>query len=124
MSSHRTLEAWKEARQVSLGLLTVARDHWKPWFGSLLTQVLRSSTSVQANIAEGASFGRSPTYTRHLGIAYGSAVETIEFLDLLVEAKALPEGVGEDLLSHARRTRLLLVGLLKVHRPFKESVRP
>ena len=112
MSSHRTLEAWKESRYVSLKLLEVARDHWKPWFASVLEQVVRSATSVQANLAEGASYGPSPTYTRHLGIAYGSAVETIEFLDLLIEAKALPDGVGEDLLSHAKRTRILLVGLL------------
>jgi four helix bundle protein len=117
MSTHRTLEAWKEARYVSLGLLRVARDHWKPWFAAALHQVLRSSASVQVNIAEGSSFGLSRTYTRHLAIAYGSAIETIEFLDLLVESKAVPGGVMEDLLSHAQRTRQLLLGLLKYHRP-------
>ena len=70
MRDHRSLEAWKEARIVNLEVLRVAKLHWKPWASALIGQLLRSSLSVQLNIAEGATFSRSPTYTRHLGIAY------------------------------------------------------
>jgi len=42
---------------------------------ALFAQLQRASLSVELNIAEGYSFGPSRTYTRHFGVAYGSAVE-------------------------------------------------
>ena len=117
MKTHRSLEAWKEARTVALLTIAAARDHWRPWAAALFSQLLRSSLSVQLNIAEGATFGRSPTYTRHLGIALGSAVETVELVENLTEANILPIEIGGELLSHLIQSRRLLIGLLKVHRP-------
>ena len=47
-------------------------------------RVQRSSLSVQLNIAEGyAFFSDSATWRKHLRIAYGSAVETDDLLDLM-----------------------------------------
>jgi len=83
MKTHRSLDAWQESRSVVLLAIAAARQHWKPWAAALFGQLLRASLSVQLNIAEGASFGRSPTYTRHLGIAYGSAVEVGEILEVM-----------------------------------------
>jgi len=48
---------------------------WQPWASALFAQLQRASLSVELNIAEGYSFGPSRTYTRHFGVAYGSAVE-------------------------------------------------
>jgi four helix bundle protein len=73
---------------------------------------------VQLNIAEGATFGRSKNYTRFLGIAYGSAVETGEILEMMISTGVLPAEVGKELLGLSNRSRQLLVGLLKRHRPF------
>lgn len=100
-------------------LLTIAaaRDHWRPWAAALFSQLLRSSLSTQLNIAEGATFGRSPTYTRHLGIALGSAVETVELVEVLIEAGILPLESGRMLLHHSTQSRRLLIGMLKIHRP-------
>jgi four helix bundle protein len=83
----------------------------------LFAQLLRSSLSVQLNIAEGVAFGRSPSYRRHLGIAYGSAVETGELIDLLSEAGVLPPEMVASLREHSSISQRLLVGLLKRHRP-------
>jgi four helix bundle protein len=118
MPSHRSLLAWKEARYVSLAVVKAAKLYWKPWASPLFAQLLRCAPSVQVNIAEGAAFGPSPTYTRHLSIAYGSAIETIEFIELLIDSGTLPQDFGRDLLAHAWKSRQLLVGLLKSHRPF------
>ena len=117
MKDHRSLEAWKEARAVSLQVIGTARVYWKPWASAVYAQLLRSSLSVQLNIAEGATFSRSPTYARHLGIAYGSAVETGELIELASEAGILPRDVADDLSERSRRCQRLLVGLLKRHRP-------
>ena len=117
MKTHKSLEAWREARQVAVLVIASARTDWRPWAAALFSQLLRASLSVQLNIAEGATFGRSPTYTRHLAIAYGSAVETGELLELLRDAGVLRPATAATLLSHSERCRWLLIGLLKRHRP-------
>jgi four helix bundle protein len=118
MRDHRSLRAWQEAHAVSLGVIRLSRESWKPYAAALYSQLQRASLSVELNIAEGYSFGDTPTYTRHLGVAYGSAVETVELLRLGVEAEVLPEGAGTTLLQHANYACRLLLGLLKRRRRF------
>jgi four helix bundle protein len=117
MRTHHSLKAWQEARAVALLAIHAARSHWKPWAAALFAQLLRASLSVQLNIAEGATFNRSPTYARHLGIAYGSAVETGEILELLRESEVIPVADCKPMLQHCACSQKLLVGLLKRHRP-------
>ena len=119
MLDHTSLRAWQEAHAVSLGVIRLSRNSWKPYAAALFGQLQRSSLSVELNIAEGYSFGNTPTYTRHLGVAYGSAVETVELLRLGVEAGVIPEGTGTTLLHRARGACRLLVGLLKRRRRFR-----
>jgi four helix bundle protein len=121
MRDHRSLKAWQEARLVCLGVLTLSQNHWQPWASALFSQLQRASLSVQLNIAEGATFGRGPTYARHLGIAYGSSVEAGEILALLLDSRAVPEDVGRRMLEASRRSQRLLLGMLKIHRPLKLS---
>lgn len=83
----------------------------------MFVQLQRSALSVQLNIAEGASFGDSRSFTRFLGIAYGSAVETGEIIELLRDLQAFPAPLCEDLLTHSRLSQRLLLGLLKKRRP-------
>jgi four helix bundle protein len=116
---HRSLRAWQEAHAVSLGVIRLSRDCWKPYAAALFAQLQRSSLSIELNIAEGYSFGKTPSFTRQLGIAYGSAVETVELLRLGVEAEILPAESGATLLLHANRSCRLLLGLLKRRRSFK-----
>ncbi len=111
MYDHTSLEAWKEARAVSRGVIQAARTHWKPWASALFGQLQRASLSVQLNIAEGWTFNKTPTYTRHLGIAFGSAVETGELLQLALDARVIPPEAGRRLLERCRRSQRLLIGL-------------
>lgn len=117
MPDHRSLQAWKESRALALCVLEASKTHWRPWASACFSQVLRASLSVQLNIAEGWSFGDSPTCTRHLGIAYGSAMETADLVDLMLDAGVVPQDVGERLRQHSVLSRRLLVGLLKRRRP-------
>jgi four helix bundle protein len=99
-------------------VIWLARDAWRPCAAALYAQLQRASLSVELNIAEGYTFGDSPTFTRHLGIAYGSAVETAELLRLGIEADALPRARAREILLHADSARVLLLGLLKRRRKF------
>jgi four helix bundle protein len=113
MRDHRSLHAWQESRAVVLGIIELARHSWKPYAAALFLQLQRASLSVQLNIAEGYAFGESATYKRHLSIAYGSAVETGELLEVAVEAQIVRREIGERLLLKNQRSQRLLLGLLK-----------
>jgi four helix bundle protein len=77
--------------------------------------------SVQLNIAEGYTYGDSPSYTRHLAIAFGSAVETIEILELLTEGGIIEGDLVSEVLRRARLSRKLLTGMLKRRRKFQNN---
>jgi four helix bundle protein len=116
MRDHRSLYAWQEARSVVQGTIQLARDHWKPYASAVFSQLQRASLSVQLNIAEGYAYGNSPSFRRHLAIAYGSAVETGELLEVALDAGIVPSVVGTPLLVHNRRSQRLLLGVLKNRR--------
>jgi four helix bundle protein len=113
MRDHRSLHAWQEARGVVLGVIDLARTGWKPYAAALFTQIQRASLSVQLNIAEGYAYGESPTFSRHLAIAYGSAVETGELLEIALDAGVVSGDLGKHLLRRNRRSQKLTLGLLK-----------
>ena len=96
-----------------LGTIELARDSWKPYAAALFSQLQRASLSVQLNIAEGYAFGDSPTYMRHLRIAYGSAVETGELLETALKANVITVDRGASLLARNRRSQRLLLGMLR-----------
>src|SRR4026208_1055603 len=89
MRDHKSLHAWQEARGVVLGVIDLARTAWKPYAAALFSQLQRASLSVQLNIAEGYAYGSSRSCTRHLNIAYGSAVETGELLEIALDAEVV-----------------------------------
>ncbi len=102
MRDHTSLRAWQQAHTVSVEVIRLSKSSWKPYAAALFSQLQRSSLSVQLNIAEGYTFGDSPTFTRHLGIAYGSAVETGELLRLAVEAEVMEEKLLKPLLQRTQ----------------------
>ena len=119
MRDHRSLKAWQEAHAVTLSVIGLARTTWKPYASALFYQLQKASLSAQLNISEGYTFGDSRTFTRHLGVAYGSAVETAELLRLLREARILdPDSVADAEKRNAQCQRLIM-GLLKPRRTLR-----
>jgi four helix bundle protein len=116
---HTSIIAWQEARASSIAVIRLCRSSWKPYASALFNQLQRASLSVQLNIAEGYTFGESPTFTRHLGIAYGSAVETGELLRLAIDAEIVEADAINMLLKRVGNTERLLLGMLKRRRGFR-----
>ena len=112
MRDHKSLYAW-QARGVALGVIELARTAWKPYAAALFSQLQRSSLSVQLNIAEGYAYGASRTFTRHLNVAYGSAVETGELLEVALDAKIVERGTVYHLLQRDLRSQRLLLGMMR-----------
>jgi four helix bundle protein len=119
MRDHTSLHAWQEAHLNAIDIIRLCRSCWKPYASALFSQLQRASLSVPLNIAEGYTFGESPTFTRHLGIAYGSAVETSELLRLSVDADIVDGDLIKPLLKRAQRSERLLLGMLKQRRKFR-----
>ena len=99
----------------------LSREHWQRHASAAFTQLQRASLSVQLNIAEGYTFGSSPTFTRHLAIAFGSSVETADLVELLVDAGVVERESVSDLLRHSVSSRRLLAGMLKQRRNYGEG---
>lgn len=68
-------------------------------------------------MAEGYALRSSAAFSNHLRIAYGSAVETGEILELAIEEGLLPEESARITLERCFRCQRLLLGLMKYCRP-------
>jgi four helix bundle protein len=112
MKDHTSLLAWQTAREIALDVAKLARVHWKPSNAAVFGQLTRASLSVRLNIAEGYAFTNTPTFRRHLDIAYGSAVETGELLEHAKAAEILPGTDLDSLIERSKRCQRLTYGLL------------
>ena len=113
MRDHKSLLAWQEARAVALNVIHLGLHHWLPHLAGLFGQLQRSSVSVMVNISEGYGWMKTATFTRHLRIAYGSALETADILEVLNDSRAIPSAVIEPTIAHCHRSQRLLLGMLK-----------
>jgi len=113
MRDHKSLYAWQEARAVAKAVLRFSRTAWRPSSGALFNQLQRASLSVQLNIAAGYSVGGTKRFRYHLRIAYGSAVETADLLELASDEGVLNGPELTETLERCRRTQRLVLGLLR-----------
>ncbi|HXL34306.1 MAG TPA: four helix bundle protein [Gemmatimonadales bacterium] len=116
MRDHKSILAWQEAHKVTDAVFDGARTSWKPFAAAVFAQLQRAALSVQLNIAEGYALRSSRRFRNQLEIAYGSAVETGELLELAIRKQILPEGLSHTALDSCQRCQRLLLGLIKRYR--------
>lgn len=86
IKSYKELIFWQRAREVSLLVIHLSKklpNERAVWI--IIDQIMRSSFSVGANIAEGFGRFKGKEYRRFLLIALGSANETEYWLELLID---------------------------------------
>ena len=113
MKTHHSLIAWQQARTVTKSVIELSITSWKPQFAAIFGQLQRSSLSVQINIAEGYAFTDSGHLRNHLRIAYASAIETDDLLDLMGDYEQFKKAEVAEALSACRESQKLLFGLMK-----------
>jgi four helix bundle protein len=104
---------WRKSRGVVLAVVRCSEKAWRPWFAAVFAQAQRASLSVQLNIAEGYALWHPKQRRRHLRIAYGSAVESVDLLELLKELEAIPTQQADLLIREGREVCRMLVRWLK-----------
>lgn len=110
VKSYKDLKFWQKSRGVNLTIVRLTRKipNEKPaWI--IRDQVLRSSFSQGANIAEGFGKYKGKEYGRFLQIALGSARETEYWLELLSDIyPRLSKEIKEILLVNDEVIRMLV----------------
>ena len=116
MRNHKSIVAWQEANKVVQAALEGSRACWRPYAAAVFAQLQRASLSVQLNIAEGYALMTPRRFRNHLEIAYGSAVETKELLEILTDNDLLPGDLGREAIRSCSRSQGLILGLIKRYR--------
>jgi four helix bundle protein len=84
VSDFRRQVLWQRAQDLAFELAKVVQGMPRDASsGPIASQVIRSGTSIAANIAEGYGRYSQASYRNHLSIARGSAAETLSWLDLM-----------------------------------------
>src|SRR3990170_7636444 len=85
--SYRNLILWQKAQELTLEIVKIVGGLPRDSVTSVaVPQIIRSASSVAANIAEGHGRYSLAAHRNHLSIAKGSACETDGWLDLLRRA--------------------------------------
>ena len=116
MLPYTKLRVWQQAHRTSLDCLALARDHWQPRARPVFDQLLRASLSVQLNLAEGYAVASKGRKLHLWTTAYGSAIETVNCLELLAESGMVPPDKGAALLRQSRGCAIGILMLLKAQK--------
>lgn len=102
--SFKNLELWKDAQSFAVQVCRLA-DELPPARSADVAarQLIRSATSVAANIAEGHGRFSRAAYANYLSIAKASATESQSWVDLLGQLGHLHPDRAKDLDAHAGR---------------------
>jgi four helix bundle protein len=114
MADFRNLRVWRKARRLSvLTAETVEKVRGGDSAAILRRQLLRSTFSIQANIAEGSSKRSDKEFARYLRIALGSVTESANHVILMHDLALLDEADFTSLDSKLDVVGKMLRGLEK-----------
>ena len=107
------LWVWQEAHTLTLSLYRLTRSFPKDELYGLTTQIRRSSTSIEANLAEGCGRRSDGELARFVQIAMGSASELACHLLLARDLSLVAASDYEEPHIRLIRARRMLTSLLQ-----------
>ena len=106
------MDVFKLAHSLTLKVYLVTKNFPKDEMYSLTSQVRRASSSVPANLVEGANRNSSTDYRRFVSISKGSAAEARYHLMLAKDLGYLKPKDYEELVAGYSRVLIMLEKLL------------
>lgn len=105
------MEVWQESQLFAVEVYRVTENFPRSEVYGMTSQLRRASSSISANIAEG--FGRTGINDklRFYTIAYGSLLETKNFLYLAQKLGYIDQDILNNLIEHSLMCQKLLNGL-------------
>jgi four helix bundle protein len=113
MADFRKLRVWQEARRLSFATAKAIDSLRGEAVSIVRKQLLRSTFSIQANIAEGSSKKSDREFARFLRIALGSSTESANHLIVLHDLEAIDDDVFTALEKRQETVGKMLSGLEK-----------
>jgi four helix bundle protein len=111
MRDHQSLIAWQRAKRFVLAVQRVTTKLWRPPLAHFIDPMRRSALSVQLNISEGQALATPLLFRKHLTIAYGSSVESVDVIGLLRELVPAEEKDLKELQDWGQECSRLVLGL-------------
>lgn len=113
IQSFEELRVWQEAQNLAVNVYRETKDFPKEEVFGITSQIRRAVSSISANIAEG--FGRkTPKDKLHFYvIAYGSLLETKNFLHLSARLDYIDEKKTKDLIEQCVVNQKLLNAFMR-----------
>ncbi|MCR4305893.1 MAG: four helix bundle protein [Candidatus Daviesbacteria bacterium] len=123
INSYKQLKFWQTAKEVSRLIIQLTRKLPNEKIVWIITdQVLRSSFSIGACIAEGYGKYQGKEYPRFIQMALGSARETEYWLELLEETYLNFSADIKQILSLNEETIKMLIATLKTLRSKNKTI--
>jgi four helix bundle protein len=114
IKSHKELIVYQSAFKVSMEIFTVTKTFPKEEIYSLTSQILRSSRSVCANLAEAFRKRRyEKAFVSKLSDSEGEAAETQVWLDYSIECEYISKDIYRKLFEEYEKIIGMLVNMLK-----------
>lgn len=82
MNNHKELKVWKKAIDFAVNVYELLKEFPKSEQWGLCSQLQRASSSIAANIAEGAGRNSDKEFVHFLSISLGSLYETETYLTI------------------------------------------
>lgn len=113
VKSYKDLIFWQKSYLVAREVIALCRKLPKDHISLIISrQVIRSATSIGANIAEGYGRYKGKEYERFLQIALGSAQETEYWLSLLSDEYPNLSSNISPILAHTQESIKMLIKTL------------
>ena len=109
--SYRDLVVWQKGVDLACEVHRLTRLLPKEEAYRLTSQIIRASSSIPANIAEGNGRGTRRDYAHFVSIARGSAAELETFLIIIQRLELAPVDKVRDLLAQTEEVARMLNGL-------------
>ena len=123
--SHRELTVWRKAVDLACDVYGLTRQMPKEEAYRMSGQIIRCSSSIAANIAEGNARGSRRDYAHFISIARGSAAELETFLIIIRRLRLAPSDQIDCLLQRADEISRMLNALRsRLKSPAREPSNP
>ena len=123
IKTFRDLEVWKKAFDLAVKVIHLTEESPKGMaIKIILEQLLRSSTSISANIAEGYGSFSKKEFGRYLKIALKSSYETDNWLRLMRESSFADNKARQNEISKLEKLNIEITKmLLALHKKIGSS---
>ena len=120
--NYKQLIVWQKAHALTLKTIRTIDHVNRSYSGEIVTkQLLRAVTSIGANIAEGYGRNEGKEYVRFLQIAYGSANEVDNWLNVFRDSGLMPNEIASEMLYDNEEILKMLSTMIRTIRN-KEKV--